>query len=73
MAQHTKQPQLLRELFRALADDPFVIAECLARPVLAQRLLMQLNNEDESCVVTNNIAIAAGRDASAGAGQGSGD
>src|SRR5262249_33022387 len=46
MAQHTRQPQALRELFQALADDPFVIAECLARPVLAQRLLMDLNNED---------------------------
>src|SRR4029077_2041493 len=39
MAQHTKQPQVLRELFQALGDDPFVIAECLARPVLAERLV----------------------------------
>src|ERR1043166_728839 len=46
MAHHTKQPQVLRELFQALADDPFVIAECIARLVLAQRLLMELNNED---------------------------
>src|SRR5438309_2038826 len=45
MAQHTKQPEVLRELFQALGDDPFVIAECLARPVLAQRLLTKLNNE----------------------------
>jgi len=37
MAQHTKQPEVLRELFEALGNDPFVIAECLARPVLAQR------------------------------------
>ena len=34
MAQHTKQPDVLRELFEALGNDPFVIAECLARPVL---------------------------------------
>jgi N-acetylneuraminic acid mutarotase len=46
MAQHTKQPEVLREIFAALGNDPFVIAECLARPVLAQRLLMELNNED---------------------------
>ena len=46
MAEHTKQPQVLRELFQALADDPFLIAECIARPVLAQRLLMQLDNEN---------------------------
>ena len=32
MAQHTKQPEVLRELFEALGNDPFVIAECLARP-----------------------------------------
>jgi hypothetical protein len=45
MAQHTKQPEVLRELFEALGNDPFVIAECEARPVLAQRLVTELNNE----------------------------
>jgi N-acetylneuraminic acid mutarotase len=39
MAQHTKQPEVLGELFEALGNDRFVIAECLARPVLADRLL----------------------------------
>src|SRR5439155_8720252 len=39
MAQHTKQPEVLRELFEALGNDPFVIAECLARPVLSERLV----------------------------------
>src|SRR5207237_8575576 len=39
MAQHTKQPEVLRELFAALGDDPFVIAEGLARPTLAVRTL----------------------------------
>src|SRR4030095_9448814 len=38
MASHTKQPEVLRELFDALGNDPFVIAECLARPVLSERL-----------------------------------
>src|SRR5215472_4813411 len=37
MASHTKQPEVLRELFAALGNDPFVIAECLARPLLAER------------------------------------
>src|SRR5262249_34786851 len=46
MAQHTRRPDVLRELFEALGDDPFVIAECLARPVLAQRLLTELNDRD---------------------------
>jgi hypothetical protein len=39
MASHTKQPEVLRELFEALGNDPFVIAECLGRPALAELLL----------------------------------
>src|SRR6266446_2243956 len=38
MAKHTKQPEVLRELFAALGNDPLVVAECLARPILAERL-----------------------------------
>src|SRR5882724_11724865 len=38
MAKHTKKPEVLRELVDALGNDPFVIAECLARPLLAERL-----------------------------------
>src|SRR5204863_5730402 len=37
MASHTKQPEVLREIFAALRNDPFIIAECLARAVLAER------------------------------------
>src|SRR5881397_3244667 len=32
MAKNTKQPEVLRELFEALGNDPFIIAECVARP-----------------------------------------
>jgi N-acetylneuraminic acid mutarotase len=39
MASHTKQPEVLRELFAALGNDPFIIAECLARPLLAERFV----------------------------------
>jgi N-acetylneuraminic acid mutarotase len=39
MAKQTKQADVLRELFEALGNDPFVIAECLARPVLIERTL----------------------------------
>src|SRR5215475_10165568 len=39
MAQHTKQPEVLQELFEALGNEPFVIAECLAKPVLVERTL----------------------------------
>ena len=33
---------MLREVFEALGDDPFMIAECLARPVLAERLVTNI-------------------------------
>src|SRR5882762_10025092 len=39
MAQNTKQPEVLQDLFDALGNDTFVIAECLARPALAERLI----------------------------------
>jgi N-acetylneuraminic acid mutarotase len=45
MAQHTREREVLRELFEALGNDPYVIAECLARPVLAERLLAHSANE----------------------------
>ena len=39
MAENTKQPEVLREVFGALGNDPFIIAECLVRPVLSERLI----------------------------------
>jgi hypothetical protein len=45
MAQHTNQPEVLREVFAALGNDPFVIAECLARPVLAEGLLRNIHDD----------------------------
>src|SRR5437660_1154735 len=47
IAGHTKQPGVLREIFAALGNHPFVIAECLARPVLAERLLTELYAHDQ--------------------------
>ena len=47
MAQHTKDPESLRELFEALGNDSFVIAECLARPVLTNRLTARLAAQEE--------------------------
>jgi hypothetical protein len=46
MAAHTKQPEVLRELFEALGNDPFVIVECLARPAVAERLVTNLSCND---------------------------
>jgi hypothetical protein len=45
IAQHTKQPEVLRELFDALGNDAFLIAECLARPVLSERLITSFAQE----------------------------
>jgi hypothetical protein len=39
MAKGTKDATTLNELFAALNNDPYLIAECLARPVLADRLI----------------------------------
>jgi hypothetical protein len=38
IAAGTRMPERLRELYAALGDDPFVVAECVARPVLVDRL-----------------------------------
>jgi N-acetylneuraminic acid mutarotase len=37
-AANTRQPELLRELWAALGNDAYVIAETIARPALAERL-----------------------------------
>ena len=42
MAQHTRRPEVLAELFEALGNDPFIIAECLARPTLSERFRIKL-------------------------------
>jgi hypothetical protein len=39
MARNTQDPAMLQELFAALGNDPFLIAETLARPLLASRLV----------------------------------
>src|SRR6266513_2604380 len=47
MAQHTKAPEVLRETFEALGNDPLVVAECLARPILAERLVTDFHVHDQ--------------------------
>lgn len=47
MAKGTKDPAMLKELYAALNDDPYLIAECLARPVLANRLFENWYAYDE--------------------------
>src|SRR5437763_14949251 len=48
MAQHTKHPEVLHELFASLGNDPFVIAECLARPILAERIIANLSGQNQN-------------------------
>ena len=47
MAKGTKDPATLNELFQALDNDPYLISECLARPVLADRLVRNWYANDE--------------------------
>jgi hypothetical protein len=49
MTRDTKQPKVLRELFEALGNDPFLVAECLARPVLSHRLITSFAQEQRKC------------------------
>jgi hypothetical protein len=46
MARHSKKPEVLRELFAALGNDPLVIAECLARPALSARFVTNFYAHD---------------------------
>lgn len=39
MSRQSRDPRMLRELFEALGNDSFVIAETLGRPLLADRLI----------------------------------
>src|SRR5207249_4024733 len=55
MAKHTKQPEVLHELFEALGNDPYVIAECLARPTLVERLVGESKGR-------SNLQAISGRD-----------
>jgi hypothetical protein len=47
MAKGSRAPEVLRELFAALGDDPFVIAETLARQTLADRLIRNWYSNDD--------------------------
>jgi len=61
MAHNTRQPEVLQELFEALGNDPFVIAECFARPTVAERLLAHSKFERvKQHSRTFNETIAAG-------------
>jgi N-acetylneuraminic acid mutarotase len=54
MATHTRDPDMLRELFVVLGNDPFVIGECLARPILAERLVSKLTGHNGVVALASN-------------------
>ncbi|HEY7160258.1 MAG TPA: Ig-like domain-containing protein, partial [Acidobacteriota bacterium] len=47
IAKETKDPHMLQELFDALGNDPERVAECLARPILADRLIRNWYSSDQ--------------------------
>ena len=59
MARDSTQPEVLHEIFQALGNDAFVVAECLARPALAERLVTQLGsgNVEEMKQMGSNDAV----------------
>ena len=59
MARDTKAPEILRELFRALGNDPFVIAECLGRPALADRMSVYSGSQLLNTPVTYRQLVAS--------------
>jgi hypothetical protein len=59
MANQTREPGMLHELFEALGDDPLIIAECLARPVLAERLVRRAAGDEKVEVFSRSSVLAS--------------
>src|SRR4030042_4138197 len=47
IAKNTRKPEILQEIWSALNDDPYLVADCLARPVLVDRLIRNWYAYDE--------------------------
>src|SRR5882757_3475307 len=58
MASHTRQPEVLRALFAALGRDPFIISECLARPILSARLVSGLQVASNPSTETVSMGLS---------------
>src|SRR5262249_13785062 len=46
MARASHRPEVLTEIVAALDDDPFLVAECLVRPILADQRVADLAERD---------------------------
>jgi N-acetylneuraminic acid mutarotase len=51
MSKRTRQPEVLKELWTALGNNPHMIAECLVRPILADRFIRNWYKLDENAEV----------------------
>jgi len=73
IARDSRAPELLRELFTALDNDPLLIAECLARPILVDRLLRNAYARDArfhgTLRVQAEAALLAHRDGTTASGE----
>lgn len=56
MAETTQDPSMLRELFTVLDNNPFLIAEILARPALVDRMM-----QDKNFAIKNNSRKSSAR------------
>jgi N-acetylneuraminic acid mutarotase len=63
MARESRDPGMLRELFAALNDDPQLIAECLARPALADTLARRWYVSDRRLGIAPGSALKSTFDA----------
>ncbi len=59
MARQTRDPELLRELFAALNNDAFLIAEILARPNLAETLAHDAYVAEKRTLTESSVTEAA--------------
>ena len=48
MARSTKQPDVLKEIWSALDNDPHLIAECLARPIIVEKMIRSSYSFDKN-------------------------
>jgi len=47
IATHTRRPAIVKQIWASLNNDPYLIAECFARPVLVDRLIWNWYSFDE--------------------------
>jgi len=59
IARETRMPERLREVYEALHDDPLLVEECVARPVLADRLVRSFFADDRGAHASERHAALA--------------